>query len=256
MKQFRLIIILVLVTLLRPEDSFAQQRGDASTNASSARVYTNFTGILKVKSRRGEQQVPVAVYAISMDGHKVVRELAVLSTGLALVQFHSGKIETKARGESFRTKGGEFLLFNATDRPGFTTDDDSATMHAVVFGGAFTNTDLPIPKTVIYPEQGKYSATNGEPLKIQVLPPKQMGDYYLEARDLLVGPSKTTELFSFQGAAVLEIRSGNGVLNTLGKEQKIHGGTVVTLTEGQTLQLTNKRDDLGLLLRITLLRRS
>ena len=256
MNNFCFTLTIVLGVILPTTAPVAQEARGFSTNASFARIRTNFTGTLVMKREGAEQGVPVSLYSISMDDHKMVRNLEALSSGLALIQFHSGKIETKVNERTNRTKGGEFLVLQASERAVFATADDSATFHAIVFGGALATINLQLPESgLIYPRQEKYGgATNGEPLKIQNLPLQQIGVYYLEAEDLLVGPSQKTGNFTFPGAALLEIRSGNGLLSTLGKSQKVHGGTVLTLTEGQSLKLANSREDLGLYLHATILR--
>jgi len=64
----------------------------------------------------------------------------------------------------------------------------------------------------------------------------------VEVRDLLIGPGQKTESASLTGAAVFEIRSGNGTMQTGEKQRELTPGVTLSLSEKATFTIENKAD--------------
>lgn len=64
----------------------------------------------------------------------------------------------------------------------------------------------------------------------------------VEVRDLLLGPGQKTESTKLPGAAVLEIRSGSGMLVAGEKQQELALGTTLSVPENATFRIENKSD--------------
>lgn len=77
--------------------------------------------------------------------------------------------------------------------------------------------------------------------------------YRVEVRDLLVGPGQRAENVSLPGAAVFEIRSGNGVLTVAASARELKLGSTFALAEGQSFTVENKSDS-ALAMRVYLFR--
>lgn len=68
--------------------------------------------------------------------------------------------------------------------------------------------------------------------------------YRVVVDDLLVGPGKHSESVSLPGMAVLEVRSGNGLITIgRGKPRDLKLGSTFTLPEGESFAIDNKAED-------------
>jgi len=85
---------------------------------------------------------------------------------------------------------------------------------------------------------------------------ERMGPYTLEVWDLMVGPGKTSEKARLPGAAVVEVRSGTGILSSGGKSVDLRMGTTASLAEAADFALGNNDKEAPLILRATLIRKS
>jgi hypothetical protein len=75
----------------------------------------------------------------------------------------------------------------------------------------------------------------------------------VEIWDLMVGPGMTTENARLAGAAIIEVRSGIGVLTALGSPHELRIGTTFALDEGAEFVIKNGDKDVPLILRVTLI---
>jgi hypothetical protein len=225
------------------------------TNQPGVKMRSGFSGTLSLKGREGEALVPVTVYRFSIWNRPAVANVKPLSTGLVLVQFQSGEAETVVGGTTNRSGPGDFLLLQRDSSAVFRAASETATFEALVLGGALAETKLPTSHTALsHPRVEKYQQVSGRPLKMQTLASRRVGDFSLEVQDLLVGPSQKTSTFVLPGASVLEIKSGKGVMRVDGHAQAIQGGTIITVKEGQQLELRNDKEDLGLSMHVTIIR--
>jgi hypothetical protein len=62
----------------------------------------------------------------------------------------------------------------------------------------------------------------------------------IEVRDVELAPNKTAGALTFPGAAVIEVRSGKGSLRLASKSQDVQAGGTFGLSQGDSLQATNK----------------
>jgi hypothetical protein len=62
----------------------------------------------------------------------------------------------------------------------------------------------------------------------------------VEVRDLELAPNRTAGGLTFPGAAVIEVRSGKGSLRLASKSQDVRAGGTFGLSQGDSLQITNK----------------
>jgi hypothetical protein len=62
----------------------------------------------------------------------------------------------------------------------------------------------------------------------------------VEVRDVELTAHRTLGALTFPGAAVIEVRSGNGSLRLASKSQEMKVGVSLGLSQGDSLQLTNK----------------
>lgn len=62
--------------------------------------------------------------------------------------------------------------------------------------------------------------------------------YRVDVRDLLVGPGQKASA-SLPGAAVIEIRSGAGVMTMAGQSRELRTGSTLSLPEGQAFAIEN-----------------
>ena len=75
----------------------------------------------------------------------------------------------------------------------FRASDESATFDVYVFGGALSNAGSTLAHMEPRKQQvEKFQKRVGEPLTMPGLAPVRIGDFYLEARGLLVGPFQKT----------------------------------------------------------------
>jgi hypothetical protein len=65
------------------------------------------------------------------------------------------------------------------------------------------------------------------------------GPVVVEARDLLLGPGRRTAEVRLEGAAVMEVRQGRGVLSVDGRAQPLATGATGSVDQGQPFTLTN-----------------
>jgi hypothetical protein len=79
------------------------------------------------------------------------------------------------------------------------------------------------------------------------------GRYRVAIWDLLVGPGKACDAVKLPGGAVIEVRSGRGHATIDGQARALTGGATFVVNEGSSFALSNRRDDLALALRATLI---
>jgi hypothetical protein len=80
------------------------------------------------------------------------------------------------------------------------------------------------------------------------------GNRLVELWDLLVGPGKHSEATQLPGGAVLEVRAGSGRISIDGKTQDLKQGSIVAVPAGARIEIENAREDLGLMIRATIIR--
>ncbi len=85
---------------------------------------------------------------------------------------------------------------------------------------------------------------------------ERMGPYTVEVWDLMVGPGKTSEKTRLPGAAVVEVRSGTGILSSGGKAVDLRTGTTAPLAEAADFTLGNTDKGAPFILRATLIRKN
>jgi hypothetical protein len=76
----------------------------------------------------------------------------------------------------------------------------------------------------------------------------------MEVWDVMVGPGKASEKARLPGAAVIEVRSGTGVLRVSDKPHELRAGATASIDDGADFTLTNSDKDAPLILRVTLIR--
>lgn len=69
------------------------------------------------------------------------------------------------------------------------------------------------------------------------------GDVHIEIRDLLVGPGQTTASLSLPGAAIFEVRLGNGTVVVNDKSQEIRTGATMSVSQGESFVIENKGEN-------------
>ena len=63
--------------------------------------------------------------------------------------------------------------------------------------------------------------------------------YRVEVRELLVGPGQHTDRVTLPGAAILEVRSGSGILTVSDKPQELRLGATFSLAEAEAFAIEN-----------------
>lgn len=76
--------------------------------------------------------------------------------------------------------------------------------------------------------------------------------YRVEVRDLLVGPGQKASAVSLPGGAVIEVRSGQGVITVAGQRRELRIGATLTLSQDQAFDVENTGGG-GLAIRVHLL---
>jgi len=71
----------------------------------------------------------------------------------------------------------------------------------------------------------------------------------IEVRDIELARGRAAQALTFSGAAVLEVRGGKGSLRAGPKAHEIQPGSVLGVSQGDTLQVAN-RDSVALSLRV------
>ncbi len=67
------------------------------------------------------------------------------------------------------------------------------------------------------------------------------GPVLVEVWDLLVGPGKSSEPFALPGAAVITIRSGNGVMRAGDNDHEMRMGSSVSIPDGAPVSFDNSK---------------
>lgn len=83
---------------------------------------------------------------------------------------------------------------------------------------------------------------------------EQTGYLDVEIWELLVGPGKKSEAAKFPGAAVVEVRSGTGVVTIAEKRRDLKSGNGFSINDGEAFQLENGSQEESLALRLVLIR--
>jgi hypothetical protein len=73
--------------------------------------------------------------------------------------------------------------------------------------------------------------------------------YHVEMWDLLVGPSRKTDAVSLPGSAVLEVRSGAGLVTIDGKPHALRMGSTFAINEGSQFAIDNGQQPRALSIR-------
>jgi mannose-6-phosphate isomerase-like protein (cupin superfamily) len=73
-----------------------------------------------------------------------------------------------------------------------------------------------------------------------------------DVHDLLVGPNQRSENYTFEAAAIFEVKSGNGILSLGEKQQRIETGRVLSLPPAQPFSIENQ-SDIAIAIRVELL---
>lgn len=76
----------------------------------------------------------------------------------------------------------------------------------------------------------------------------------IEIWDAMVAPGKASETARLPGAAIVEVRSGTGVLSVAGKPQELRTGATASVDDGAEFRVTSSDKDAPLMLRVTLIR--
>jgi hypothetical protein len=82
----------------------------------------------------------------------------------------------------------------------------------------------------------------------------QTGDLEVEIWELLVGPGKKSEAAKLPGAAVAEVRAGEGMVTIGEKRRDLKSGTGFSIDDGEAFQIENNSKEEGLALRVVLIR--
>ena len=86
------------------------------------------------------------------------------------------------------------------------------------------------------------------------MPMLETSEFSLKTQCFLIGPGQKTSAFALPGAALLQVNCGKGVLSIDGRAQNVQGGSVVTMKDGEQLEVQNDREDLGLSIRAIIIR--
>ena len=78
--------------------------------------------------------------------------------------------------------------------------------------------------------------------------------YAIEIWDAMVGPGKASERARLPGAAVIDVRSGTGVLTVGGKPQELRSGVTASIDDGVDFTLRSLDKDAPLIVRATIIR--
>src|SRR5215470_8153837 len=67
-------------------------------------------------------------------------------------------------------------------------------------------------------------------------------EYAVEALDLLIAPGQRASNVALPGGAVLEVRSGSGVVTSGGKRQDVKTGSTFAVSQGASFEVENTDD--------------
>jgi hypothetical protein len=251
---FACILVLIRVLTL-PVTSNAQAISSLDTNQPGLKVRSAFNGTVTLRGRSGDLPVPFKLYNFSIWGPRQISGLRSLAEGLAIIRFNAGKTETVIQETTNRNKPGDILLLERDSTARFRATSEASTFQALVLGGVLGEAKLTASHdTHLRPTSTKYHQKHGGPLETEIMPMLDTDEFSLQTQSLLIGPGHKTSAISLPGAAILEVNCGKGVLRIGDRAQKVQGGSVLTMKDGEPLIIQNERDDLGLSIRITILR--
>jgi len=122
----------------------------------------------------------------------------------------------------------------------------------IACGGSRGNATGPLPPPPP-PEQMKVADVQPQKPFVQVAPglatrtvfvvePSAKDPYHVEVLDILVAPGKEAVSVPLQGAATLEVRTGNGTATIGQKSQELGTGSTFSVGEGEPLKIAAKGD--------------
>ena len=79
---------------------------------------------------------------------------------------------------------------------------------------------------------------------------RDLGSHSLEIRDVLVGPGRRSAPLALTGGSILDVQAGSATLEIDGKSQAIKPGTVLSLKQGQSFAIDNRRQTRSLVARL------
>lgn len=139
---------------------------------------------------------------------------------------------------------------NSRDRPATAGLGPIALCTALVLSGAACGQDAPTT-TEAQPSASYRSLATGLLMRPVYSTRNQVT---VEIWDLMVGPGKSSEETRLPGDAVLEVRSGAGLLRVGTEERKLTIGSTTTLTADQAFRLQNGSPQQALMLRAVIVR--
>lgn len=116
--------------------------------------------------------------------------------------------------------------------------------------------EVPSPSQLVTgePRDAYRSFATGLLVRTRFAPADKDARYAIEIWDAMVGPGKASEKARLPGAAVVEVRSGTGVLTVGGKPHQLRAGATASIDDGADFTLTNSDKDSPLILRVTVIR--
>lgn len=93
-----------------------------------------------------------------------------------------------------------------------------------------------------YRPKNPYTALTAGMMTRTLFSTSSRNGYHVEVRDLIVGPGQHSKSVALPGAAVFEVRSGNGVMTAGESKQELKLGTTFSLAEGERFSIENKSD--------------
>jgi mannose-6-phosphate isomerase-like protein (cupin superfamily) len=122
----------------------------------------------------------------------------------------------------------------------------------IACGGSRGNATGPLPPPPP-PDQMKLADVQPQKAFVQVAPglatrsiyvvePSAKDPYHVEVLDILVAPGKEAVAVPLQGAATLEVRTGNGTATIGQKSQELGAGSTFSVGEGEPLRIAAKGD--------------
>ena len=193
----------------------------------------------------------MTIHTFSVWGSHRITDLQPLNAGFAILECTGGKAVTTFQSLTNRSQSGDFVLVAGRSNPVFQSAKEATSFEAVVLGGPFAESEAGgISGVSAHRARKSYAPMRGGLLEREAMPAQQVGDYKVAVRQLLVGPGQKTAPFGIPGASLLEVTSGGGELRIGSRTRSIKGGDVLTVIDGEELEVTNRRQDLGLCFRV------
>ncbi len=196
------------------------------------------------------KQVPVLAEKFTIEGSEELPEFDFPFPGLLLVHLLAGELTTIINDERVERSLGDFWVVPPGTKMGVKTEDDKAIFATYLIGEEYL---------AVAPGRPLVSETFLHTGRFRELRPNlfsreayRIGDPnspIAKVMDFNVGPGRRAEAYSFDGAALLQVTSGEGLLIVDGKETNAQLGASLAASDGQELIVDNSRADKPLKIR-------